>query len=772
MAVLFSALAPAKIIHVAVGSGAADGSEKRPYHSIQAAVDAAAPGTAIVVHAGVYKENVKIAWRDSGTAEAPIWLVSGDGAQKAVISAPDATKPVIQALGVDNYLIMGFSLTGGYDGIQFSQSGRDFSNLVNNVVVQGNRIDHVVHDGIKIGQANNVQILDNSISNVHSEEAIDFVAVTNAVIARNEVSNITNKSAAIFAKGGSANVIIEDNFIHDVTGDGVAAGGNTDSSSFKPGYAGYEAKNVDIIGNRVEDVGKRPISVRGAIDIQISDNFLEAGASYGNAVYVTSGSQNSSKPIYSKDVRITGNVVEDATAIVKIDAGNDNAISQNANHSQGWLGSVGPATVKLPSWTGAKDAPSPDPADHESSAAQNRLSGTSGNDLLVGTTKADRMDGGAGDDVMRGGLGDDTYIMSDARDIVVELASQGLDTVEIYTTLHFLGANFENLVVGSKRSSFLVGNDVDNIIKGGENNDVIIGGAGQDILTGGVGTDIFYIGRDHGSDTITDFRSNDTVLLAGDRFGSFSDLKASSVQKGADTQIDLGDGDILTLRNVQLGTLKAAQFDLDDLSSAAAIGAKPGNVIVGGAALPQLLQGTSGRDLLDGKGGGDLLIGGDGDDTYAIRNANDVVIEHSGGGIDSALVYTSAYAMAAGVENATAMGGGGATMEGNAAANRIIGGEGNDRLIGGGGFDVLTGGKGADLFQFLKSGAGADILTDFKRGEDKLDFSKITENEPDGNIIFRSVGGNITINFNYDGDIDLLATLVGVNKLELSDYII
>ena len=48
---------------------------------------------------------------------------------------------------------------------------------------------------------------------------------------------------------------------------------------------------------------------------------------------------------------------------------------------------------------------------------------------LYGGTGDDTLDGGTGDDLMIGGMGDDTYIVGARGDLVVEMASQGIDTV-------------------------------------------------------------------------------------------------------------------------------------------------------------------------------------------------------------------------------------------------------------------------------------------------------------------------------------------------------
>jgi len=55
-------------------------------------------------------------------------------------------------------------------------------------------------------------------------------------------------------------------------------------------------------------------------------------------------------------------------------------------------------------------------------------------------------------------------------------------------------------------------------------------------------------------------------------------------------------------------------------------------------------------------------------------------------------------------------------FEGNDTLN---GGKGDDYLIGGLGNDILSGGIGRDRF-VLTAGSGADLITDFTKGEDLL----------------------------------------------------
>ncbi|WP_412458407.1 beta strand repeat-containing protein, partial [Sinorhizobium americanum] len=118
------------------------------------------------------------------------------------------------------------------------------------------------------------------------------------------------------------------------------------------------------------------------------------------------------------------------------------------------------------------------------------------------------------------------------------------------------------------------------------------------------------------------------------------------------------------------------------------------------------LQGDDGDDTLDGGTLGDTMAGGNGDDTYIVDNANDVVAEQLGEGVDTVKTART-YTLGADLENlvltglATVSGTGNGlsnTLTGNAAANTLTGGAGNDTLDGGAGVDQLVGGIGNDVY--------------------------------------------------------------------------
>jgi serralysin len=103
--------------------------------------------------------------------------------------------------------------------------------------------------------------------------------------------------------------------------------------------------------------------------------------------------------------------------------------------------------------------------------------------------------------------------------------------------------------------------------------------------------------------------------------------------------------------------------------------------------IANVLNGGAGSDILYGDDGNDSLYGGDGRDTL-----------FGGSGVD--------------------------LLFGGGDADTLSGGDGADRINGGAGNDSATGGSGNDVFVFTDLG-GRDSVTDFRRGQDKIDLSGI-----------------------------------------------
>jgi Ca2+-binding RTX toxin-like protein len=348
-------------------------------------------------------------------------------------------------------------------------------------------------------------------------------------------------------------------------------------------------------------------------------------------------------------------------------------------------------------------------------ALNNLLTGNAAANTLTGGAGDDTLAGGAGSDKLAGGSGDDTYVVTEAGDVVTELANEGNDTVDTILASYLLGANVENISYKGLTAFNGKGNELGNVITAGNGgatldgaagNDTLTGGTGNDSLQGGVGDDILSAGG--GKDTIDGGVGGDTAVV----LGNVADY-AVTRPNATDTVLTGLGGNVVTLRNIE--TIRFADGDktIDQLQfNIASVG-------------NDKLTGTDGNDVLNGGLGVDTLTGGAGDDMYFIANTASAVIENAGEGYDWVQVMLTAagtYVLADNVENATATASAATIavnltgneldnmLVGNAAANTLIGGAGNDTLHGGAaGNDKLLGGSGDDFYYVGEAG---DVVTE------------------------------------------------------------
>ncbi|WBL80335.1 Ig-like domain-containing protein [Bradyrhizobium xenonodulans] len=254
-------------------------------------------------------------------------------------------------------------------------------------------------------------------------------------------------------------------------------------------------------------------------------------------------------------------------------------------------------------------------------------------------------------------------------------------------------------------------------INGTSGADILLGGTGNDLLTGGAGSDLFVISRGFGSDTISDFQGGaggDVLRVQNYGFATFASFMSAAKQTGADVVVTLSSSEALTLQNVSLSSLAAANVVLDNpLPVSAAPNTAWTTVGAGGT-----LTGSAINDSLQAMGDGVTLIGGAGDDSYFMYNHETKVVELIGQGIDTiydGMIDGYSLVNAPNVENLTLGGSYNSPATGNDLDNIIVGNAGNNMIDGGKGNDVLTGGASRDTF-VIKTGNGTDIITDFQTG--------------------------------------------------------
>lgn len=134
--------------------------------------------------------------------------------------------------------------------------------------------------------------------------------------------------------------------------------------------------------------------------------------------------------------------------------------------------------------------------------------------------------------------------------------SDGNDTLSYTTCKTVLGKAF-----GLNDAMILDGGNGNDTLIGGNGADVLIGGAGNNRMTGGGGSDTFVFGTQANKSVITDFKAGlDDIQFDRDVFCNFADVKSHAVQVGADVVITADADYSITLQNIALKALKAADF--------------------------------------------------------------------------------------------------------------------------------------------------------------------------------------------------------------------
>ncbi|MEJ1121087.1 calcium-binding protein [Phyllobacterium sp. CCNWLW109] len=400
------------------------------------------------------------------------------------------------------------------------------------------------------------------------------------------------------------------------------------------------------------------------------------------------------------------------------------------------------------------------------------INGASGNDELVGAEGNDTLVGGSGDDIFwigGGGFGIDNFDGGDGSDIIrldrdtvvsqVDFSANKVKGVEFFS---FYGYNFNGTASNDKfdftgiaefssnryiylfdgydsfsghvGANWVNGGSGNDYINGGAGNDELVGAEGNDTLLGGSGDDIFWIGGSNfGNDAIDGGSGSDIIRLDRDTTVSQVDFSANKV-KGVE---------FFSFYGYDFnGTVNADRFDFSGIADFSSnrvmymndgndtfighngvnwVNGGTGNDSLNGGAGNDELNGAEGDDTLIGGTGADEMTGGAGSDKYYVDNANDVVIETDGPGVDVVTTTVSFSIGTRSIENIILAGTASISASGNSLVNYIVGNAGNNYINAGSGADTMAGGLGNDTY--IVDNAGDKVIEGNVKGIDTVHSS-------------------------------------------------
>ena len=401
-----------------------------------------------------------------------------------------------------------------------------------------------------------------------------------------------------------------------------------------------------------------------------------------------------------------------------------------------------------------------------------RLDGTSEDDVFEGSGGDDRLFGYAGDDIfsyvrgndgMNGGAGNDTFNFASFdtqgfRYTVRTFGQDGDDTLTFrdFETIRLffdggLGADHARIYFGDDTAEFNL--DM------GDGNDLVEIGISQP-GTAWVTRGDFEISLGGGQDTLTLGYVVETSIVISDfatgssgdifRYEAFDILRAWNgadnlfttghlqlMQDGTDTLLLLDDNGqvsgLLGREIVRFENTSVADFTTENF-----FGFAPD----GSLATDQSYDGTSDNDVATGSTGNDTLRGLAGNDVLSGYVGNDILV----GGAGNDRLY-------GGTGNDKLFGGSGNDhLEGGSGNDRFVGGAGDDTFVYQGGYDAMSGGVGDDTFDFtdFEEQGPRTIARAFGRDDDDtLNFSVFESLR----LYFDGGNGNDVVNFIF-GDAD------------------
>lgn len=257
-----------------------DGSEQKPYATLEFAVKKATPGTAVRMLPGTYKRRDNIT-DVQGTASAPIWVGGIPGQPRPILEGGSEgihlTK--VSYLVLENIEIRNTK----NNGINSDDGGEYNNDKATQYVVFRNLHIHDVggtgnQDCLKLSGLRHYYVLDSLFEKCggkSSGSGVDHVGCHHGLIARNTFRNLNGN--AVQNKGGSTDIEIRWNKMMNSGERAVNMGGSTGFAYFRPPLSksstNAEARNIRVIANLIQG-SNAPVAFVGCVDCLAANNTI------------------------------------------------------------------------------------------------------------------------------------------------------------------------------------------------------------------------------------------------------------------------------------------------------------------------------------------------------------------------------------------------------------------------------------------------------------------------------------------------------------------
>ncbi|MBR0830454.1 VCBS domain-containing protein [Bradyrhizobium manausense] len=402
-----------------------------------------------------------------------------------------------------------------------------------------------------------------------------------------------------------------DSFIGNAGNDFIDGRGNFDTVNYNNIYFVTGGINVDLAAGTVTgdaSIGTDTLrSIEGIQGTTFADTFNATGYGGLNALNVSDSNGNFNQ--------FEG-------------FGGDDVVTGNGNTRIQFTNATAGVTINITAGTASGDAS----VGHDTLSGVNSANGSNFGDVYDATGfigpnfSFNSFQGQGGDDLITGNGNTQIFFNNATAAVVVDLsagtasgdASVGHDTITGGVN-SVAGSNFNDTIVGSN-----VSND---FLSGNAGNDYLNGNLGNDFLSGGAGSDLFVYSGLSNADVINDFNhaQGDMIEIAGVAgIASFADVLSHAAQVGINTVITFDAVNSLTLNNVTLASLTAADFVFASGNNGVVLNGDNGdNLALAGGAGQDTILGNDGTDQLFGSDGDDVLLGGNGQDFLSGGAGND-----------------------------------------------------------------------------------------------------------------------------------------------------